>query len=67
MAMSEEEWLEAFIPDCQCCGVCWQLPCEGCISGRSCDAMPCYCDVEEEDIDNKEDIDREFGIDSSEE
>jgi hypothetical protein len=51
---------EAFIADClkvcQCCGNCWNRPCDGVMAGAFCDRM-CHCPAEDEPCQQDEDTD----------
>ena len=45
-----QKWMEELELECECCPVCWDVPCAGCMAGGICDSM-CICgqDGDEDD------------------
>ena len=44
------QWMEELTLECECCPICWDVPCAGCMAGGICDSM-CICgqDGDEDD------------------
>ena len=38
-----DAWMNQLALECQCCPLCWDVPCDGCMAGGICDAM-CICE-----------------------
>ena len=41
-----EKFVEECAKECTCCPDCWDVPCDGCLSGGICDNI-CFCNDKE--------------------
>lgn len=48
-----QRWLTDCASGCLCCPCCWECPCSACTAGGVCDAIPCRCDEERDDLEEE--------------